>query len=244
VVGVIAVAILQQAAILLPTRLVAFGVLGLAASVRSLVLTTAFRSRAVLAVQGVAALFLVFALTGIPAMGDSGGIDGGCEASARVGANGPVTPADTSVLAPMTIATDDTVAWQAATPEAFRDWYYAFRVDIAGFPIGVWSDAEPVGAIGPAWEGTEDLSVRLDELEDVSGMRLAGVYHVWGSIRGEEGACDAELYLRITPDHPFDGPVLTGLWTAAAIALLVFGVYVRQVRSAREWEARRDSTSL
>jgi hypothetical protein len=234
----ITVAILQQGAVLLPTRLVVFGLLGIGASVGSLVLTTAVRSRAVLAAQSVAALSLAFALTGIPAMSDSGGIDGGCTASASTGSSDPVTPADTSVVRPLAIDTEDTVVWQASTPAVFHDWYYAIRIDVAGFPIAAWSDADSGGAIGPSWDGNEDLTERLGELEDVSGLTVTGVYHLWGSIRGDEGACDAEVYVRITPDHLFDGPILVGLWTAAAIALLVFSVYLTQVRGARGIDGR------
>jgi hypothetical protein len=231
--GGIAVAILQQGAILLPTRLVVFGILGLGASVGSLVLTSALRRRAVVIVQSVVALSLAFALTGIPAMSDEGGVDGGCTASARAGDSDRVTPEDTSALEPFTIDTEDTLLWRAATPTTFRDWYYSIRVDVAGFPIEAWSDAEPRGPIGPSWEGSEDLSERLGELEDMSGLRPTGIYHVWGTVRGDEGECDAELYFRVTPDNLLDGPILVGLWTAAAIALLVLGVYFTQVRRER-----------
>jgi len=242
--GAIAVAILQQGAVLLPTRLVVFGTLGLTASVGSLLLTVTYRSRAVVAVQSVAALSLAFALTGIPAMFDAGNLDGGCTASAQSGASDPVTPADTSVLRPLTIDPNGTLLWRAGTPAVFSDWSYSIRVDIAGFPIEAWSDAGSLGTVGPSWEGSEDLSERLGELEDVSGLALTGVYHVWGSIRGDEGGCDADVYFRIAPDNLFAGPILVGLWTAAAITLLVFSVYLIQIRKAPGIDARRDSASL
>ena len=229
----IAVAILQQGAILLPTRLVVFGMLGLGASVGSLLLTGVRRNRALFAVQAIAVLSLMFALTGIPAMSDAGGIEGGCEASAQVGDGDPVMPEDTSVLNPLTIDTDDTLVWWASTPSAFRDWWYSIRVDVAGFPVEAWRDAEPLGPIGPSWEGSEDLNERLGELEDISGLPVTGIYHVWGTVRGDEGECDAELYVRITPDNLLDGPILAGLWTAAGIGMLVFGVYFAQVRRER-----------
>jgi hypothetical protein len=56
---------------------------------------------------------------------------------------------------------------------------------------------------------------------------------MWGTVRGDEGECDAELYFRITPDNLLDGPILMGLWTAAVIGMLVFGVYFAQVRRER-----------
>ena len=242
--GAIAVAILQQGAVLLPTRLVVFGFVGLGAGIGSLLLTISFRSRTALASQILAALSIAFALTGIPAMSDAGGIDGPCTAFARVGASDPVTPAETSVLAPLTIHTDDTLVWAASSPTEFRDWYYAIHVDVAGFPVEAWSDAEDEGAIGPSWQGSEDLSERLGELEDLSGMTVTGVYHLWGSIRGDEAECEVEVYFRVTPDSLVDGPVLVGLWTAAAIALMVFAVYARQVQEARRFERTRDSEDL
>lgn len=243
--GAIVLAILQQGAVVLPTRLISFGTLGLCAGVGSLLLTVTYRSRTVVAVQSAAVLFLAFALTGIPTMSDAGSIEGGCTASAQLSGASIVTPADTSVFRPFAAHSDDILAWQAGTPAPFSDWAYSIRFDIAGFPIEVWSDTEDEeGAIGPSWEGVEDLSLRIGELEDISGLTITGVYHLWGSVRGDEGACDIEVYVRIPPDHLFDGPILVGLWTAASIALLIFTVYAKQVRGARRLENEEDPGDL
>jgi hypothetical protein len=236
VLGVIAVLILQQGAVVLPTRLVVFGILGVATSAGSLLLTVAYRRVAVVAIHSIAVLSVAFALTGIPAMTARGDLSGPCTVSAVSSLGDAGNPADTSVRDPFDIAPAGTLDWRVALPEPYATWSGTVGTDIAGFAIPVWTQGFDNIALETSREGSEDVRSDIREVEDISGLTLTGVYHVFASVEAPggapDGACRADMYVRIAPTSLFSGPILQGLWTCAAIAALIFAAYIVQVRRA------------
>jgi hypothetical protein len=230
--GVIAVLILQQGAVVLPTRLVVFGVLGITTSAGSLLLTVAYRRVAVVAIQAIAVLSVAFALTGIPAMTARGDLSGPCTVAAVSSFPDAGSPADTSVRDPFDVAPAGTLDWRVAFPEPYATWSGTVGTDIAGFAIPVWTQGFDNTALETSREGSEDVRSDIREVEDISGLTLTGVYHVFASVEAPGGACKADMYLRIAPTGLFSGPILQGLWTAAAIVALIFAAYIVQVRRA------------
>jgi hypothetical protein len=232
VIGVIAVLILQQGAVVLPTRLVVFGILGIATSAGSLLLTVAYRRPAVVAIHSIAVLAVAFALTGIPAMTARGDLSGPCTVSAVSSLWDAGSPADTSVRDPFDIAPAGTLDWRIAFPEPYETWSGTVGVDIAGFRVPVRTQGFDNTARETFREGSEDVPSRIREIEDISGLTVTGVYHVFASAETPGGACKADMYVRIAATSLFSGPILQGLWTCAAIVALIFAAYILQVRRA------------
>jgi hypothetical protein len=241
VIGVIAVLILQQGAVVLPTRLVVFGVLGVATSAGSLLLTVAYRRGAVAAIHSIAVLAVAFALTGIPAMTARGDVSGPCTVSALSSVPDDGNPADTSVRDPLEIDPVGTLDWRVAFPEPYATWSGAIGVDIAGFWVPVWTQGFSNTARETSREGSEDVRSVIRDVEEISGLTLTGVYHVFASVEAPDGACKADMYVRIAPTSLFSGPILQGLWTCAAIVALIFAAYVIQIRKAPPVGATTDS---
>jgi hypothetical protein len=232
VVGVIAVLILQQGAVVLPTRLVAFGILGVATSAGSLLLTVAYRRAAVVAIHSIAVLAVAFALTGIPEMTARGDLSGPCTVSAVSSFPDDGSPAATSVRDPFDIAPGGTLDWRVAFPEPYKAWSGTVGTDIAGFSIPVWTQGFDNIARETSREGSEDVRNDIREVEEISGLTLTGVYHVFASVEVPGAACKADMYVRIAPTSLFSGPILQGLWTCVAIVALIFAAYIVQLRRA------------
>lgn len=232
VLGVIAVLILQQGAVVLPTRLVVFGILGVATSAGSLLLTVAYRRPAVIAIHSLAVLAVAFALTGVPAMTARGDLSGPCTVSAVSSFPDDGSPAASSATDPFDIDPDGTLDWRVAFPEPYETWSGTIGTDIAGFRVPVWTQRLDNTLLETSREGTRDVASDLREVEEISGLTLTGVYHVFASVKAPGGACKADVYVRIAPNSIFSGPILQGLWTCAAIAALIFAAYIVQVRRA------------
>ena len=232
VLGVIAVLILQQGAVVLPTRLVVFGILGIAMSGGSLLLTVAYRRRLVVAIHSLAALMVVFALTGIPAMTARGDFSGPCTVSATSSFPDDGNPAGTSARDPFDIDPTGTLDWRVALPEPYATWSGTIGTTIAGFRVPVWTQSFDNTGLEASREGSEDVTADLREVEDISGLTLTGVYEVYAHVDVPGGACEADMYVRISPTNLFSGPILQGLWTCAAILALIVAAYVIQVRRA------------
>ncbi len=241
-VGILAILILQQGAVLFPTRLVVFSILGAGASLGSLVLTRSFRSTAVVCVQSVAAALVAFSLTGISALDATGDLTGDCTVTAATASSGVVTPGDTSLRHPFAIDTAGTLEWRAATPVWYPKWSGTIGLEVGGFEVPMWNQRmeNPWGDVGRG--DTEDVAALMHEAEQLSGLTVSGVYHVFASISADEGACTANAYVAIPPPSLFSGPVLEGLWTALAIAVLIFAAYVVQLRAPARSRERREST--
>jgi len=240
--GFIVALVLQQGGVVPPTRLVLFALVGTLASAGSLLLTVAFRRVAPLVVQAVCLATVVFALTGIPAMRDHGGLTGPCEAAATSSVPDTAIAADTSVGDPFDLDPDGTLDYRVSVPGGLSNWRYSASIDVGGIPIVLWNDSFPDETFGPVYEGTEDIGEDLATLEDITGLRITGVYHVTGWVAGDEGRCDIDAYVRLKPPHLFSGAILVGLWAAAAFALLIGSVYAVQAAQARR--NTRSSTDL
>ncbi len=232
VTGVIAVLVLQQGAIVLPTRLVVFGILGITTSAGSLLLTVEYRRVAVLTIHSIALLSVAFALTGIPAMAARGDLSGPCTVSAVSSFPDDGSPARTSVSDPFDIDPVGTLDWRVAFPEPYETWSGTLGMDIAGFAIPVWTQGFDNTAKETSREGREDVRSDMHEVEEISGLTLTGVYHVFASVEAPGGSCRADVYVRIAPASLFSGSILQGLWTCAAIVALIFAAYIVQVRRA------------
>ncbi len=225
--------LLQQAGIVPPTRLIVFSVIGVCVSAGSLALTVTLLRPAAITVQAISLLLVAFSLTGIPAMGDHGRLDGGCDAFATSTTPDEARPADTSVGDPFDIDPGGTLNYRVTTPEPFPDWTYSASMDIGGFPVGIWGGQFPMETFGPVFEGTEDTAHDTRILEDITGVKITGVYHLSGWIAGNERRCDIDLYVRIKPANPFSGPILAGAWTGAAFVILIGAVYGAQMAHLR-----------
>jgi hypothetical protein len=233
VLGVIAILILQQGAVILPGRLVVFGILGVAISASSLALTVVYRRAAVIVIQSLALLSVAFALTGFPGLSGDGAITGPCTVTASSSSPGSADPGKTSVAAPFDIDPTGTLDWSAAFPIPYASWTGTVGLDLGGFavPMGAYTFDNVKNETGRA--GHQDVRHDLQYLEDSSGLTLTGVYHVFASVRSGGDVCAADMYLRIRPHNLVSGPILGGLWTSAAIVGLIFGVYISQVRRSR-----------
>jgi hypothetical protein len=234
VLGVIAILMLQQGAIILPGRLVVFGILGVAVSAGSLALTVVYRRAAVVVIQSLAILAVAFALTGIPALSGRGALTGPCTVTASSSFPDTGDPEKTSVANPFDIAPTGTLDWNAAFPVPYPTWSGTVGLDLAGFavPVGTYTFDNAKNEFGRA--GSEDVRRDLQYIEDSSGLTLTGVYHVFASVRSGSDVCAADMYVRIRPHNLVSGPILGGLWTSAAIVGLIFGVYIAQVRRSRK----------
>ncbi len=231
--GAIAVLILQQGGIVPPTRLVLFGILGVAASAGSLLLTVTFRRPAPIVVQGACVAAVAFALTGIPAMSHHGNLSEPCEATATSSLPDTASPADTSVSDPFDLDSEGTLDYRVTVPGGLSDWSYSASLDVGGFPLVIWADHFPDETFGPVYEGTQDIGEDVQTIEDITGLRITGVYHVTGWVAGDEGRCDVDAYVRLKPPNLFSGAILVGLWAAAAFAALIAGVYGAQMAQLR-----------
>lgn len=233
VLGVIAILVLQQGAIILPGRLVVFGILGVAISAGSLALTVAYRRPAVIVIQSLAILAVAFALTGIPGLSGHGALTGPCTVTATSSFPSSGDPGKTSVAEPFDIDPTGTLDWSAAFPIPYPTWTGTVGLDVAGFsvPVGTYTFDNTKNESGRS--GNEDVRRQLQYIGDSTGLTLTGVYHVFASVTSGKDVCASDVYVRIRPHNLFSGPILGGLWTSAAIVGLIFGVYIAQVRRSR-----------
>lgn len=224
--ALVIVLILQQGAVAPLTRFSVFVALGLGIGLGSLLLSGVYRVVTVYVVQSVAVALLALGLTGIPALGAHGGITGGCTASGASTYPDIATPATTSIANPFDVDPDGLVRWKGTSPGPFTDWDGVIAMDIAGFAVPIWTYSAANELLESEKSGIRDVAADLDELESYSGIRLSGVYHVWGEYDAEEGFCEFDAYVRIAPESLFAGPILVGLWSALALIVLIIIVYL------------------
>lgn len=224
--AILVVTILQHGGILPAERLVVFGILGLGIAGGAFALATTHtlrpspEGRPFAIVQYVAVASLAFGLTGIPAFLGHGELTGGC--TLRASSTGVwTTPGETSPLDPFVIDPDHSVMWQVETPEAFPYWEGDVAVNLGGFTVTLWTQANTNGELVTRWEGTEDAPADLESVRDETGFTLRGVYHVQGRMRAREGWCVADVYVVVPPSTIFSGPILAWSWVGLGAVVVV-----------------------
>jgi len=230
--GIVVVALLWQLGVVPPDRVVLFGVLAVTTLLVTVILTqrVALVRKRFVTVAVVCGLMGGFAIAGIPDAVAGGSISDGCSASGTSSIDSR-TPDDTSIADPFDIARTDSVAWTGESTGVFTDWNSAIGIDVGGFPVKIWSGSSANEDRKQSNSGVEDVAGYLADIEDSTGAKLAGTYHVYGKLDAAEGGCTMSAYVRVEGEGAFAGTVNIGLWVALAtliIVILIMSVVVRR----------------
>jgi hypothetical protein len=166
------------------------------------------------------------ALTGIPEFVRGGYLTEGCYVDGESSLDS-ATPAQTSSRNPFDVTRDDDVVWTAESDVVFTNWDSGLGLLVGGFGVPVWNGFHENSGETQFWADVESTKEHVDNIEQVSGLRASGIYHLIGDIDADEGYCELSAYVRIQPDHPFDGVLLIVLWllTAGSAATLAVVAY-------------------
>lgn len=237
--GIVTVALLWQLGVVPPNRLVLCGVLSVTIALVTIILTqrtVLVRKRFVL-VMIVCGLVAGVAISGIPDAFATGSISEGCSAGGTSSLDSK-TPGQTSITDPFDVTRTDTVKWNAGSTEVLTNWRGSLGVDVGGFKVTIWSASSAAEDLPTSLSGSADVASYLADIEGRTGIRLAGIYRMYGHLGADQRACDMTAYVRVQGEGPFSGTLNTALWVAlGAVGLLIVimaGV-VRQsiARSAR-----------
>ncbi|WP_062378484.1 hypothetical protein [Demequina pelophila] len=231
--GIVVLGLLWQGGMVPPDRLPVFLILAATILATAGLLTrsvSAARARFV-TVAVIAGILTGVGLTGIPETFRTGAVSEGCTLQATAGGL-VATPADTSIVSRFTVTADEAVQWSAtaATPIAVTERQAGLT--LAGFDVPVRTvtvtGAEPVEALS----GSLDVAGALTWIEDRTSLEVSGVYHLFGSVTGDEGACAFEGYAVLMPESPWATNTLIGLWIALGVLLLLTAWGAFAVRSS------------
>jgi hypothetical protein len=226
--GLAIAVILQQAGIWPLDKLLLFGSAGLFALI-GILLGGAGRDR-VGPFSSIVPLVLSVAMiawgaTGIAEINESGELNGGCTVEAASDIDSTVVT-DTSRQDPFQVDPDGGLSWVATSPAPITNHLWEIYVDIGGIPVVVADNEEPEPNTDGDTENTgdvTDLSAYIEQVSDVAGIELDGVFIVGGNIEGEGGACDGFGFVELTAD-PFStliAQIAAGVGLLALIGLLV-----------------------
>lgn len=239
VIGLLTAALLSVWGLVPLDRLPLLALIAVGLLVGTLALTqrvSAARGR-VTTVGVIAVLFAGAALTGIPEYVSQGSLTPGCTLQATSSLEpDPVTPEGTSAMDPFDMTLTDTVDWVAATPADADGGTPELALMVAGVPVPVWNGVDVSTDGEQAWTGTDSVERWQSNIRESAGITLTGIYHFRGTLTYATGECVAEAYLRISPAHPFAGPLLISVWAAIALAVaaLVTLAIVVAKRARRE----------
>ncbi len=235
--GIVVVALLWQLGVVPPDQLVLFGVLAVTIFLVTSMLTqrvVLVRKRFVL-VTVLCGLMAGVAVAGIPDMIAGGSISDGCLAEGT-SSLGSKTPDNTSLADPFDMTRTDSVAWTGESVDVFTDWNSSIGIDVGGFPVEIWSGSSANEDQKQSNSGVEDVSGRLADIEESTGIALAGIYHVYGNLDANEGGCDMSAYVRLPGEGVFAGTLNLVLWGTLGvlvIVILIMSMVVRRsIRSA------------
>ncbi len=238
ILGIAVAVILQQAGIWPVDRLLLFGAAGLFALI-GILIGGAGRDR-VGAFSSIVPLVLAVALiaygaTGLSSVNESGELNGGCTVQATSD-NDSTVVTDTSRQDPFEVDPNGSLSWVAISPEPITNHLWEIYVDVGGFPVTVADIDEPEPNTSGDQENTGDVaevSSYVEEISQVAGVELTGVFIVGGDIVGDGGACDGFGFVRLTAD-----PLTTLIsQIAAGVALLaLIGLLVLAFNRTREAE--------
>jgi len=238
ILGLAVALILQQAGIWPVDRLLLFGSAGLFALI-GILIGGAGRER-VGAFSSIVPLLLAVALiaygaTGLSSINESGELNGGCTVEASSDVDSTVVT-DTSRQDPFEVDPDGGPPCLATSPAPITNHLWKIYVGVGGFPVTVADNDEPEPNTSGDQENigvVADVSSFVDEVSEVAGVELTGVFLVGGDIEGEGGACDGFGFVRLTAD-----PLTTLIsQIAAGVGLLALtGLLVLAFNRTREAE--------
>ncbi len=234
--ALVLVLILWIGAIVAPTQLVVWGLLGLGILVGSLMLTTVMKSAKFISVMVLAALMIVWAGVGAPAHNANGDLTGGCTV-AGISTDGlglpldAATPKTTSASNPMMIDRGGAIEWEGSTPGPFEDWTGWIAVEFAGFNLQVWSKGESNEGRSPNDGGIIDVAVESETIYDYTRVDVSGLIHMTGNITSSDGTCDLDAWLVLEPESLFSGWILITLW--GIFGSLVITLIIRMIPVCR-----------
>lgn len=238
ILGIAVAVILQQAGVWPVDRLLLFGSAGLFALI-GILISGAGRER-VGAFSSIVPLLLAVALiaygaTGLSSVNENGELNGGCTVQAASDVDATVVT-DTSRQDPFDIDPDGSLSWVATSPGPITDHLWRIYVDVGGFPVTVADNDEPEPNTSGDLENigdVADVSSYVEEVSEIAGIELTGVFVVGGDIEGDGGACDGFGFVRLTAD-PLT--TLVSLIAAGVGLLALIGLLVLAFNRTREAE--------
>lgn len=235
--GIVVVSLLWQLGVLPPDRLVLFGVVSITAALVTIVLTqqVALARMRFIVVMTVCGIMAGVAVASVSDTTAGGSLTDGCYASATSSIDSK-TPAETSLSDPFDIMRTDTVAWMGSSDEVFTNWTSSIGIEVGGFPVKIWSGSSANEDGKQSNSGSEDVSDYLSDIEESTGIALAGIYHVYGHLDADQGTCDMNAYVRLPAEGTLSGTLNIVLWTTlavlVAIILIMAGVVRRSISMA------------
>ena len=219
--------VLQQAGVWPFDRLLAFGTAGVFGLI-GIFMSGWGRERAsafsFLFPMVIAVALIAWGATGIADLDESGELNGGCTVEAQSDVDSTIMT-DTTRGDPFEIDPEGGLSWQATSPAPIMDHTWEIWVDVGGFPIVIADGAESNSAGNTENQGdVPDISAYVDEVSDISGQVIRGVFEVGGEISGDGGQCDGFAFVTLTAD-PFSTTVsriaaLIGLISLISLILL------------------------
>ncbi len=224
--ALVLILILAFGAIVPPTQFVVWGLLGLGIIVGSRMLAVTAKSARFITILVVAIAMLVWSAVGLPAHFANGDLNGGCTLAGTSSDTGGLpldaaTPQQTSVADPFVVDPAGSIEWSGSTPGAFEGWRAWLAVDVGGFVFHVWDGGHGNSGLDPDEGGVIDVGSQINDFENTTHLRIAGIVHLFGNISSQDGACDMDAYLEVPSDGLFSGPVLIASWVILAIIAIV-----------------------
>jgi hypothetical protein len=238
-IGIVVVALLWQLGVVPPDRLVLFGVLAATIALVTIMLT----QRAVLVrkrfivVMALCGLMAGVAVEGIPDAISAGSLSEGCSAEGTSSLDSKA-PDQTSIADPLDVTKTDTLQWNAGSTEPLTNWRGALGMDVGGFQVMIWSASSASEDIPKSLSGSADVASYLGDLDGGTGVALAGMYHLYGSLDADQRTCDMSAYVRVHGEGAFAGTLNVALWIALGSLILVVVVMGGVVRHSITRSAR------
>ncbi len=235
ILGLVTMALLAALGVLAPDRLPLFGLVAVGLIIGAVLLTQrmSLAKTRLIAAMAVGALLGGVALTGIPEVSRGGSVSPGCMVTGTSSLSPDlVSPTHTSILNPFSVTTTDTVQWTTQSSAPATAATGTVSLLIGGFKVPVRNVAFAENPELTAWSGELSVQEQLEAIKDAAGMLATGTYHVAVTIDTEGGQCEGDAYVRVAPDHAFDGLLLILLWVLLLIVIVTLGVLAVIVRKS------------
>ncbi len=218
--------VLQQAGVWPLDRLLVFGSAGLFGLIG--ILLAGWGRERVSAVSTILPLLLAIGMiawgaTGIAELDESGELNGGCTVEAHSDVDSTIVT-DTTRGNPFEVDPEGGLSWIATSPAPIMNHTWEIWVDFGGFQIVVADGGDPNTAGDQENQGdVPDVSEYVEEVTEVSGQQIRGVFEVGGDIAGEGGECDGFAFVTLTADPVSTLPsrIAAVLGLIALISLIV-----------------------
>ena len=237
--GIATVALLWQLGVVPPDRLVLFGVLAIMIALVTIVLTqrTVLVRKRFILVMVLCGLMAGVAVAGIPDAVAAGSITDGCSANAT-SSLASKTPDQTSIADPFDVTRTDTVKWNAKSAGVLTNWRGSLGVDVGGFQVMIWSASSATKDLPTALAGSADVASLLGDIGGGTGIRLAGIYRMYGHLDANQRVCDMSGYVQVQGDGAFTGTLNMALWIALGALGLIVVIMAGVVRYSITQSAR------